>query len=49
MKLARAAQAPRVLTAAEAQAILDVCEHLRDRFLFAAGATPGSSCRAFGV
>ena len=26
---------PRVLTAAEAQAILDACEHLRDRFLFA--------------
>ncbi len=25
---------PRVLTAAEAQAILDACEHLRDRFLF---------------
>ena len=26
---------PRVLTAAEAQAIMDSCEHLRDRFLFA--------------
>jgi integrase/recombinase XerD len=26
---------PRVLTAAEAQAILDACGHLRDRFLFA--------------
>lgn len=26
---------PRVLTVAEAQAILDACEHLRDRFLFA--------------
>jgi integrase/recombinase XerD len=26
---------PRVLTAAEAQAILDACEHLRDRLLFA--------------
>lgn len=26
---------PRVLTAAEVQAILDACEHLRDRFLFA--------------
>lgn len=26
---------PRVLTAAEAQAIMDACEHLRDRFLFA--------------
>lgn len=26
---------PRVLSAAEAQAILDACEHLRDRFLFA--------------
>jgi integrase/recombinase XerD len=26
---------PRVLTASEAQAILDACEHLRDRFLFA--------------
>ena len=26
---------PRVLTVAEAQAILDGCEHLRDRFLFA--------------
>ncbi len=26
---------PRVLTAGEAQAILDACEHLRDRFLFA--------------
>jgi integrase/recombinase XerD len=26
---------PRVLTAAEAQAILDACDHLRDRFLFA--------------
>jgi integrase/recombinase XerD len=26
---------PRVLTAAEAQAVLDACEHLRDRLLFA--------------
>ena len=26
---------PRVLSVAEAQAILDACEHLRDRFLFA--------------
>jgi len=26
---------PRVVTAAEMQAILDACEHLRDRFLFA--------------
>lgn len=26
---------PRVLTATEAQAVLDACEHLRDRFLFA--------------
>lgn len=26
---------PRVLTVAEAQAILDACERLRDRFLFA--------------
>jgi integrase/recombinase XerD len=26
---------PRILTAAETQAILDACEHLRDRFLFA--------------
>ena len=26
---------PRVLTVTEAQAILDACEHLRDRFLFA--------------
>jgi integrase len=26
---------PRVLTAAEVQSILDACEHLRDRFLFA--------------
>nr|WP_232532789.1 site-specific integrase [Nesterenkonia alkaliphila] len=26
---------PRVLTTAEAQAILDACDHLRDRFLFA--------------
>jgi integrase/recombinase XerD len=26
---------PRVLTATEAEAILDACEHLRDRFLFA--------------
>jgi len=25
---------PRVLTAAETQAILNACEHLRDRFLF---------------
>ena len=26
---------PRVLTAVEVQAILDACEHLRDRLLFA--------------
>jgi len=26
---------PRVLTVAEVQVILDACEHLRDRFLFA--------------
>ena len=30
-----AGKLPRVLTAAEAQAILDACEHLRDRLLFA--------------
>ena len=30
-----AAKLPRVVTVAEMQAILDACEHLRDRFLFA--------------
>lgn len=33
--LASSQPRPRVLTAAEAQAILDACEHLRDRLLFA--------------
>lgn len=35
IKLSAPRPRPRVLTAAEAQAILDGCEHLRDRFLFA--------------
>ncbi len=35
---------PRVLTAGETQAILDACEHLRDRFLFAL--LHDSGCRA---
>ncbi len=34
--LARPAPRPQVLTAGEAQTILDACEHLRDRLLFAA-------------
>jgi hypothetical protein len=39
---------PRVVTAAEMQAILDACEHLRDRFLSPTGpdqasALPGAS------
>jgi site-specific recombinase XerD len=35
IKLSTSPPRPRVLTAAEAQAILDACEHLRDRLLFA--------------
>lgn len=35
IKLAVAARRPRILTAGEAQSILDACEHLRDRLLFA--------------
>jgi integrase/recombinase XerD len=35
VKLAAPAPAPQVLTARQAQAILDACEHLRDRLLFA--------------
>ena len=35
IKLKTSRLRPEVLTAAEAQAILDVCEHLRDRLLFA--------------
>jgi integrase/recombinase XerD len=33
--LKAAAKLPRVLTVTEVQAVLDACEHLRDRFLFA--------------
>jgi integrase/recombinase XerD len=36
IKLKTARARPKVLTAAEAQAILDACDHLRDRLLFAA-------------
>lgn len=35
IKLSTSPPRPRVLTAAEAQKILDACEHLRDRLLFA--------------
>jgi site-specific recombinase XerD len=35
IKLVDSQGIPRVLTAGQAQAILDACEHLRDRFLFA--------------
>jgi integrase/recombinase XerD len=35
IKLKASRPRPKVLTAAEAQAILDACEHLRDRLLFA--------------
>jgi len=35
IKLSTSPSRPRVLSAAEAQAILDACEHLRDRLLFA--------------
>jgi len=35
IKLKTSRPRPKVLTAAEAQAILDACEHLRDRLLFA--------------
>jgi integrase/recombinase XerD len=35
IKLSTSQPRPRVLTAAEAQTILDACEHLRDRLLFA--------------
>src|SRR5664280_3869272 len=35
IKLKAARRRPAVLTAAEAQTILDACEHLRDRLLFA--------------
>ena len=35
IKLAAPAPRPQVLTAVQAQAILDACEHLRDRLLFA--------------
>lgn len=35
IKLSASQPRPRVLTAVEAQAILDACEHLRDRLLFA--------------
>ena len=35
LKLKTARARPKVLTAAEAQTILDACEHLRDRLLFA--------------
>jgi len=35
VKLAAPARAPQVLTARQAQAILDACGHLRDRLLFA--------------
>jgi site-specific recombinase XerD len=35
IKLAASAPRPQVLAVAEAQAILDACEHLRDRLLFA--------------
>jgi integrase len=35
VKLADTRGMPQVLTAGQAQAILDACEHLRDRFLFA--------------
>jgi integrase/recombinase XerD len=35
IKLAVAAQHPRILTAVQAQSILDACAHLRDRLLFA--------------
>jgi len=34
MKLKTSRPRPRVLTTAEVQAILDACEHLRDRLLF---------------
>lgn len=35
VKLSSSPPQPRILTVTEAQAILDACEHLRDRFLFA--------------
>jgi integrase len=35
IKLVSSPPRPRVLTVSEAQSILDACEHLRDRFLFA--------------
>ena len=42
LKLRASRPRPKVLTAAEAQTILDACEHLRDRLLFAVSLDCGS-------
>jgi integrase/recombinase XerD len=57
IKLSSPQPRPRVLTTAEAETLLDACDHLRDRLLFAllldtgifSGGQPAARCSELGV